>query len=169
MFGAIGEWSYRRRLVTAIRKHGWTAVGFDGPESWTYSVGFTSTLSAPEIVISGLPPEFENALMWEAFRQLQDGDLVLADKAVWRLDKAKWGLEEDWTPMWREVDPYWIGHGRIHYALWHRDQMTGQRSDVRAFQLVFYDVESGLFPWEEGFPQERRREQVEFYLPAPAQ
>lgn len=92
MFGAIGLWRYRRGLLAAIRR---TAVGFDGPESWTYSVGFASTLSTPEIVISGLPPEFENALMWEAFQQLQGGDLVLAEGVVWRLDKDKWGLEED--------------------------------------------------------------------------
>jgi hypothetical protein len=160
MFG-LGLWWYRRRLLAAVRKHGWTSVGFEGPESWTYSVGFSSTLSAPEIVLSGVPDDIASGLMWEAFRQIQDGRLVLADGLAWE-------LQEDWKPVWREVHPKWIEHGRLHFALWHFHRMGGRMDQVRAFQLVFADVQSGAFPWEPGFPASYKGEQVAFYqAPSP--
>jgi hypothetical protein len=97
-------------------------------------------------------------LMWEAFRQIQDGKLVLADQFAW-------DLGEGWRPVWRKVHPDWIEDGRLHFALWHRRYSVRHDHDLRAYQLVFCNVDSGLFPWDEGFPDERREGQVDFYSP----
>lgn len=160
MFKWFGLWSYRRRLLSAVAKRGWVVIPVEGPESWSYSVGLMPTLGSPEIVVSGVPEDLADRLMAEAFRQIQNGELALADRATWRVDNCKM--------TWREIDPYWIGHGRLHFALWHRRKTTGQNSDVRAFQLVFRDVETGLYPWEAGFPEKWRDQQVNFYGPAPS-
>jgi hypothetical protein len=118
-------WLYRRSLIRAVGKHGWTAtpVGDGSPGAWTYSIGFASTLSAPEIVVSGVPLGITNDLMWEAFRQIRDGKLVLEDRLAWNLG-------EGWRPVWRKVDPDWIEDGRLHFALWHREHMIGHRHDL---------------------------------------
>lgn len=152
-------WGYARR----IRKLGWTATYVPGDAetaSLSYTTGFQDALGAPEIVMFGVNPEATNDLMWEAHQQLKAGDLVLEDKARWRLDWA-----EDMPALaWRAVHPSQIRRQHFNLSIWNRERRGLSPEGLKAFQLFVPDP-GGKFPWEDGFDTSYRPIQPELYLP----
>lgn len=145
------------QTLRRIKKHGWTgiAVGDGTPDAWAYSVGF-GNLASPEVVVCGVPQDISNGLMWEAYRQIQVGRLVLSDMLEWPL--------EDWKPIWRKVHESQVDEDLFNYALWYRRKLK-QGGELEVYQLVFPDPETGFYPWQPGCPDVVREGQFQLYLP----
>lgn len=163
VWGKLQRWWHDRNLQSRIREHGWTAVyvgDYRTPPTWVYSVGFDGALDQPEIVIFDVPQESANAMMWEAFRSLGDGSLVLEDG-------KDWADEPDGRCVWRKVHPSQIDSpdGWLTFAGIQRARRTGRTFGLEAFQLVLCDAERRM-PWEEDYDEHLRRRQPALWLPA---
>ncbi len=59
-----------------VEEHGWQFTFVFDPEGLTldfgYSVGFTSSLGAPEFIIFGLPRALTNSMLWEVYKQIEN-------------------------------------------------------------------------------------------------
>ena len=81
-----------RRLLDDVDTHGWHSQHVFDPElarpNFSYSVGFTQTLGAPEFIVFGLHRDVMHDMLGEVFRQLKAGRKVEGDQ--------RWhGLTED--------------------------------------------------------------------------
>lgn len=139
------EW--RQSIRDNIEEHGWFCQSVFYPEgnhpNFSYSVGFTKTLAAPEFIIFGLKRELMHAMLWEVFRQLRDGASV-SHGQVW--DGLLGGGYQCYSFRCTHADLF------EEYALssqwfWH-DQ--GHVGDPEVYQIVWPGAEQRLFPWEEG-------------------
>src|SRR5690606_704523 len=77
---------YERKLLDNVDEHGWFCVHVFDPdgreEPFSYSVGFTKTLGAPEFIVFGLPRNLMHSMLWEVFRQIKAGKTP-ADNQRW--------------------------------------------------------------------------------------
>ncbi len=137
------------KMLKNIDTHGWHAMHVFDPNGksppFTYSVGFTQSLAAPEFIVFGLPRELMHSMIWEAYRQTKAGKTI-EDGAVWddlieghkcvsrRADHA--ALFRDYTTS---ADWFWRHQG-------HADHPP-------IMQLVWPGAEDGLFPWDDGCAQ----------------
>ncbi len=155
---AYHRWDTERR----VRKHGWTAIcvgDYSHAPTWAYTVGFLSSLGAPEVVVFDLPQEAADGILWKIFEELKAGELVLRDGEAW--------ASADEPVVWREVHPSrfaddeepWLGIAQTLNAV-----RTGP--EFRAFQLVLSDHD-GRLPWDPQYDERLRARQRELYLPAP--
>jgi len=147
------------KLLADIEEHGFHALHIlaegDLP-AFSFSVGFTETLNAPEVVICGLRRELMHNMLWEAFRQIKAGK-TLSDGERWR------GLIEGFDCISRPVHPSW-NIEYLGYAIWHHQYRTRSR-DVRAFQLFWPGAQQSLLPWQQGCDSFVISQQPLLYLP----
>ncbi len=72
---------YEHRILATIGEHGWQCTSVFDPDgddpSFSYSVGFTSALEAPEFIVFGLDIKLMHSMLWEVFRQIKDGKSVI--------------------------------------------------------------------------------------------
>lgn len=148
-----------KKLLADIAEHGFQALHIhpEGDEpAYTFSIGFTETLSAPEVVIFGLRRELMHNMFWETFRQLQAGK-VMADGQLCS------DLIEGFDCIARPVHPSW-NYKYLGSAIWHARYRTGSDA-VSAFQLFWPGAQQGLFPWEAGCDPFVISQQPALYLP----
>lgn len=164
MFERFWRAWHRRDVEKRIRRHGWTAIyvgDYSTAPTWAYTIGFQSSLGAPEIIVFDLPEASANDVFHEAFRQIKAGDLVIRDN-------EPWALGGDGRLMWRKVHPSrfvgdeepWLG-----IALTFHTVLSPESGDFEAFQLVLSDTE-GRLPWEDGYDERLRPRQRALYEPA---
>lgn len=158
-----GELSFayhRWNILRAIRKRGWTALYVDGEGTpFCYTIGLGRAVGCPEIFMSGLGHFYSNVVLGAAYRQLQSGELVLADGIDWSADADVWP-----RLTWKAVHPSQIRADHLAALLCIRDYWGEPRDDLRVFQLVFPD-EAGVMPWEEGYDWGRDPGQNMLWLP----
>lgn len=145
-------------LQRTIRQRGWTAIYVPGDAEaggFAYTVGLRQAAASPEIVVSNIPIELGNGLIGEAVRQLQAGELTLADGAVWPLD---W--DGGAKMVWKRVHPDQIASEYFNLARWWREK-TGA-PDLDGFQLVLSDLADKM-PWEDGYDPAYGRRQKELW------
>ena len=151
--------SVDRKLLADIAAHGFQALHIptEGDEpAYTFSIGFTATLNAPEVVVFGLRRELMHNMLWETFRQLRAGK-VLTDGQHWS------GPLEGFDCIARPVHPSW-NYKYLGSAIWHARYRTGSDA-VSAFQLFWPGAQQGLFPWEAGCDPFVIDQQPALYLP----
>ncbi|KZK76883.1 hypothetical protein PsW64_04728 [Pseudovibrio sp. W64] len=141
---------YEEKVLSIIEKHGWQFTFVFDPEGLTpdfgYSVGFTTSLGAPEFIIFGLPRELMNSMLWEIHRQIKEGAIPT--------DGMRWnGLLEGFDCISRKAT-----HKNLHSEyttsanwLW---QEKGNEGSAEVFQIVWPGAQQGLFPWDEGCAQD---------------
>jgi Domain of unknown function (DUF4262) len=147
------------KALADIAKHGFHALHIlaEGDEpAYTFSIGFTETLNAPEAVIFGLKRELMHNMLWETFRQLQAGR-VMTD------GQHRTGLIEGFDCIARPVHPSWHRE-YLGTAIWHARYRTGS-DEFNAFQIFWAGAQQGLFPWEAGCDPFVVSQQPALYLP----
>jgi hypothetical protein len=165
MFKGLFDAFRKRNITGSIKRHGWTAIyvgDYSTAPTWAYTVGFRGSLGAPEIIVFDVPQASADAIFHEAFRQIQAGELVIADGEPWPPDG-------EGRSVWRRVHPSrfvedeqpWLG-----IALTFAGVLNPESGDFEAYQLVLSDAEHRL-PWETGYDERLRPRQRDLYEPAP--
>ena len=132
-------------VLEGIAKHGWYCIGVgagdDGP-NFSYSVGWTDTLSSPEAIIFGLKSGLQHSMLWELFRQIQKGNALVEGG---RYDH----LIQDFQCEARRVHPSHAAE-RLRFANWYHRRRNPVAPLVVAYQIFWPGKEDGLFPWDPG-------------------
>jgi hypothetical protein len=156
--------AHERRIISNVDEHGFFQSTVFDPDgvlpTFTYTVGFAKTLDCPEFIVFGLDGAFHSSMLWGVFRQIQAGKRP-ADNLLWS------GLLEGHDCISRAVHPTQITREHFNSALWFHDHMAPEVA-FTACQLVWPSAGSGLFPWDDGCPQDVRDLQPPLYLPSRA-
>jgi len=155
---------HEQRIVDDVEEYGWFCSGVFDPEQkepdFSYSVGFTKTLNAPEFIVFGLPLKLMHSMLWEVFRQIKDGKVPE--------DNQRWSkLIEGFDCISRPVHPTNIVREYLNSAMWFWGN-PAEHGQLKAFQLVWPSSKTGLFPWDADCAQEVRDRQPPLYLPTRA-
>jgi len=152
---------YEGKLLRNIEKFGWQSTSVFDPDgkdpSFTYSIGFTSSVGAPEFIVFGLDTELMHSMLWEVFRQLKEGKPAV--------DGSHWvEVLEGVDCVARAVQTDNISPENLNSAIWYWKH-TGHEGVPPAMQLVWPGKLDGLFPWDEGCDEYVRNLQPPLYLP----
>lgn len=159
------DW-HRWDIHQRIGRFGWTGIyvgDYHTAPTWAYTIGFRSSLDAPEIIVFDLPQESANGIFHEAFNEIKAGKLVIRDGELWR-------PEEGWRAAWRKVHPTklengddrWLGFAEAFHTI-----LNPEAGEFEAYQLVLSDSE-GRLPWEASYDERLRPRQPALYEPAAA-
>jgi len=137
-------------MFTNIREHGWHGMHVFDPDgltpSFTYSVGFSTTLNAPEFIIFGLSSKLMHSILWEVFRQLKNAQAVEQGQ--------RWhGLLEGFTCVSMHATHEDLFKEYATSAGWYWKE-TGHEGHPEVCQLIWPGAQQGLFPWEQGCVQD---------------
>jgi hypothetical protein len=159
---AYHRWDVKRR----IRRLGWTGIyvgDYQSAPAWAYTIGFHSSLGAPEVIVFDIPKASANGVFHEIYSDLKAGRLVMRDGEEWRPGEHEKPL------IWREVHPSrlydndpenpWLGLAETFAAI-----LAPGRVEFSAFQLVISDPD-GHMPWDPQYDERLRPLQRELYLP----
>ncbi|MEZ5997420.1 MAG: DUF4262 domain-containing protein [Hyphomonas sp.] len=135
-----------RRILESIEVHGWYGVHMFDPElatpNFTYTVGFSQTLNAPEFIVFGLHRDIMFDMLDSVFRQIKAGR-KLKDNQVWK------GIYEDISCVARKVSAKDVFTDYAVMADWFWKR-GGNQGHPGLFQLVWPDWLRGHYPWDEG-------------------
>jgi len=139
-----------QRVVDNVREHGCHILYvFDQDEElpdFAYSVGFEETVGQPEVIVFGLKRELMLSMINETHRQCAAG-LVLDDHC--RVGGLIYGFD---CVARLITDPDCIQE-HFGWAMWYHRNRLGKPLS-KAYQLVWPGRSQGLYPWDEGCPQE---------------
>lgn len=152
---------YERNILRKVEEHGWFCTSVFDPDgkdvSFSYSVGFTETLNCPEFIVFGLDAKLMHSMLWNVFRQIKAGRTPE--------DNQRWsGLLEGYDCIARAVHPTNIVREYLNSAIWFWGN-PAERGLLRAFQVVWPGVGTGLFPWDSACSQVVRDKQPPLWLP----
>jgi len=139
-----------RHVLEDVEKHGWSDMhifpveGSEG-EPWNYSVGLTQSCDHPELCIVGMRQDQAHQILWSAVTLIKDGAKLEPDTYVDRV------IEQFPMAVLEVADVH-----RYDYPLSMATRLYGE---VPANQLVWPD-EEGKFPWQQGFDERYREQQV---------
>lgn len=129
------------RVMASILTHGWGVLHVLGMPPFSYTVGLSTTLGAPEVLVAGLPPDVAESLLNALGARIQrDGVPPLETDIV--------GLLEGNVPMRLRSRGRYTQSGHCHVAAELRVQQ-GLSQDFEVLQLLFPDSE-GRWPDEPG-------------------
>ena len=107
-----------------------------------YSVGFTTTVRQPEVIVFGLPSDLVCFMINETLDQCRGG-----------LRLENWGeingLLEGHRCILRSVRPEAIEREFFNSAMWYHQREFGLPLG-KAFQIVWPGTLNRLFPWDDG-------------------
>jgi hypothetical protein len=150
---------YEAEIERNVSQHGWHCVAVGGEADsidFAYSVGFTETLGAPELIVFGLDFELMHGMLWAAFRQIEAGKAVR--------DGERWsGLLASADCILKPVDPTNIERQYFNSAIWYHGDPE-RNGLLQAFQIVWPGAEDGLFPWDADCDPLVRESQPPLYL-----
>lgn len=139
-----------QKVVDDVEQYGWHAVHVFDPDGeripFTYSVGFTKSLGAPECIIFGLGREVMHSMLWEVYRQVQAGAAITHGKR-WK------NLLEGYECVSMRATHEELFSEYATFAGWYGRSISGE-GNPEVYQIVWPGVGSGLLPWDEGCPGE---------------
>ena len=156
-----GHNEFEANMLAKIEEHGWFCMSVFDPEGkkpeFSYSIGFSKTLDAPEFIVMGLNNELRHSMMWEVFHQIKDG-AVPAEEMRWSdlLEGHECASKETTHPQLfteyaTSADWFWKEQGRTGHP--------------QVFRLVWPGAVNGLFPWDEGCSDDVIDDQSALWLP----
>ncbi|SDC96528.1 protein of unknown function [Sphingomonas sp. YR710] len=153
---------YEQNIIDNVRDHGWFCTSVFGSDesdpSFSYSVGFTETLSAPEFIIFGLDTRLMHSMLWEVFRQIRDGKTIG--------DGERWSnLIEGFDCISRPVHSTNVIREYLNSAIWFWGDPVKKGMILLAYQLFWPGAKDGLYPWEPGSNELVCELQPILYLP----
>lgn len=157
-------WNWRHRdLRKSIDRHGWSAIyvgDYHSAPSWAYTMGFRSSLGAPEVIVFDVPADGAHGVFHEAYRQLASGELMLRDGEPWPPGETEHPM------VWRRVHPSrfddeepWLGLAQTVATIF-----SPQLGPFEAYQLVLSDPH-GHLPWESSYDERLRERQPALWEP----
>ena len=142
---------YEKKLIANVEEHGWQCSHIFDPEekspNFSYSIGFMKTLGCAEFIVFGLTNELMNAMLWQIFRDVQNG-VEPQDGKVWS------NLLDGFDCIIKKVHPRSVEMNYLNSAKWYWNQYLGQPTPIESYQIVWPGAHSGLFPWDDDCPQE---------------
>ena len=148
-----------RRILDMIGTHGWYAVHRFDPElqtpNFTYTVGFTQTLNAPEFIVFGLHRDAMHDMLAGVFSQIEAGR-KLEDGQVWK------GLHPDFNCVGRKASHPGLFTNYALLADWFWKQ-AGHEGHPAIMQIVWPGWLDGLYPWDTGCRDSVRTAQPELW------
>ncbi|KCZ92314.1 DUF4262 domain-containing protein [Hyphomonas johnsonii] len=137
------------RLLDNIDAHGWQSMHVFDPElarpNFTYSIGFTETLNAPEFIVFGLHRDVMHDMLSDVFRQIKAGRKVEGEQR-WQ------GLVDGHDCIAKKADHADLFTDYVTWANWYWKH-RGNKGHPGIIQLVWPGQIDGLFPWDEGCAQ----------------
>lgn len=151
---------HEQKILDNIRDHGWFCWGVFDPDGngpdFSYSVGFTTALGAPEFIIFGLDLKLMRSMLWGVFDQIRDGREVRAGD--------RWsGLLDGFDCIAHPVHPTNLDPEYLNSALWYWGR-NNPKGALPAFQLFWPGSVDGLFPWDPGCADDVRALQPALHL-----
>lgn len=150
--------AFEQQIVENVDRHGchinWVFDAEVPEPPFAYSVGFTKTLGAPEVILFGLPQETcgpaINALlqMCAAGMTLEEGQVI-----------PEFFGEYDCTV--RMVHESWLTEEYFASALWYHRTQMGQA--LRHVAMIVWPDEHHRFPWDGGCADWVRADQPALY------
>jgi hypothetical protein len=141
---------YETKTVANVEKHGWQGTYVFDPKSndpsFTYSIGFTKTLNAPEFIIFGLSQDLMHSMLWRIYDQIKAG-AIPKDGMIWE------NLLENFNCVSRKAIHQDTFEIYARSARWYWNH-SGHSGFPEVYQMVWPGAQQGLFPWEEGCSQE---------------
>lgn len=155
----------QKAIKEAVEKHGSTVVHVTDTgvpdRTFSFSVGFEESVGQGEVLVYGLPKDLMYAVIMSLFEQCRDKGLELTDG-------LKVGeLIEGFDCTLREINDPRALRAHFGWAIWYHHTHRGEQVK-RAFQIVWPDPKSKLFPWEEGCAKDVVNWQVALYDKAAA-
>jgi hypothetical protein len=135
-----------KRILGSIEAHGWYGAHRFDPElespNFTYTVGFSQSLNAPEFIVFGLHRDVMYEMLAGVYDQLKAGR-KLEDNQVWK------GLHEDFDCVTRKAShpDVFEKYAVLADWLWSRNGQSGHPGLV---QIVWPGLLDGLYPWDKG-------------------
>ena len=125
-----------------VEEHGWQFTFVFDPEGLTldfgYSVGFTSSLGAPEFIIFGLPRALTNSMLWEVYKQIENG-VIPEDGMRWK------GLLGGFECISRKATHKDLHSEYTVSADWFW-QEKGNAGNPEVYRIIWPGSRQGLFP-----------------------
>ncbi|MEP6342361.1 MAG: DUF4262 domain-containing protein [Maricaulaceae bacterium] len=153
--------TYEQQLFKNVEDHGWQfSFVFDDKGTapdFGYSVGFSKSIQAPEFIIFGLPKELMHNMLWEVYKQIENGAIV-EDGKPWS------DLLEGFDCISRKAIHKDLFNEYTTHANWFWRE-TGNDGHPEVFQLVWPGAQQGLFPWEADCAQDVIDMQPHLWLP----
>ena len=136
----------QQRVLDSIEAHGWHSMHIFHPDleapNFTYTIGFSQTLNAPEFIVFGLHRDDMHDMLAEVFRQLKAGRKLESEQ--------RWtGLHPDFDCIGRKAShpDLFSKYAALADWFWH---LSGQKGHPALMQLVWPGLVDGLYPWEDG-------------------
>ncbi len=140
---------YEKTLLANVDEHGWHHVFVADPAGdeidFGYSVGFSTSLKAPEFIICGLPYDLVHSMLWAIYRQIKDG-AVPSDGMRWQ------GLLQGCDCISRKVIRDDDDLFATPFVDWYTRE-AGRDDAPEVYQMVWPGVRQGLFPWDDDCDQ----------------
>jgi len=139
---------YEDNILKNVDEHGFFVNSVFDPEgvnqSFSYSIGFPSSLKCPDFIIFGLPMKLMHGMLWDIFHQIKDGKTAE--------DGAQWSklLDGDYVCVSKRVHPTNYVRDYLNSAIWYHKHLGCSLDDFSAFQLVWPGTKNKKLPWEEG-------------------
>ncbi|MGB5215320.1 MAG: DUF4262 domain-containing protein [Anderseniella sp.] len=143
--------NHRRKTLSKIEKHGWTATYVYDPGDnhidFAYTIGF-SDFGAPELIAFDLPAEIADYVFWEAFDLVKSGKQIHHGFKHIAPDPDSHGfectfLEATHPDTWSK----YIFDAKNH------SRERGRGDKPAAMQIVWPSAENRLYPWQPNCPQ----------------
>ena len=137
---------FETRTLDNIATHGWSALHVFDPDGlgaeFSYSVGFTRTLGAPEFIVFGLPKDLRHYMLSEVFRQIKAGCTAAPGQRWHNLIEGF-----DCVGMAATDPELFTEYATSANWFWRHQGHTGHPDVI---QLVWPGSKDGLFPWDDG-------------------
>jgi hypothetical protein len=157
-----GYSAHERQLLKMIDEQGWWCTAVEESDecpAFLYSVGFTKTLNAPEVIVFGQPFDLMYHVVGTLFDQIKDGQSL-------EEGQRRSGLVGGHDCEIRQVHPDNLVIEYLNSALWYWRAILGRPGDPPVFQVIWPSAKTGLFPWDAGCAEEVRFSQPPLYQPA---
>ena len=162
----MSEEQRQQAIIEAVDTHGCSVAYVTDTgvpdRDFSFSIGFESSVGQPEVLVYGLPKDLMYAVIMSLFEQCRDKGLELSEGL-----KVS-GLIENYDCTLREITDPRALRAHFGWAIWYHHTQRGEQLN-RAFQIVWPDPKSRLFPWEDGCAEDVVNWQVGLYDKEPAQ
>jgi hypothetical protein len=146
-----------RKILDDIEEYGWHAVNVaqlvDEEDEWwravpnfAYSIGLLHTYRHPELVVFGTDEKTRHDLLWDLARPIAGGQRFDAGTRSDVLPSIE--LPVQFAPVAREWHELFFGLASWFYL-----------GTFSVLQAIWPDS-AGCFPWDEGFPEAFREQQL---------
>lgn len=137
---------FERDLILNVEKFGWHAMlvgAGEGDPNFAYSVGFSSTLGGPEVIIFGLKSDVLHSMLWQVFDAAREGRKIEGG-TIWS------DVLDGYECEMRSVHPSRLREDWFNSSLWYWRRYLGRSEAFSACQLFWPGVEDHLLPWAPG-------------------